>query len=71
MQWGKLKKHDGGSVSLVYRYEATIWGKDVILDERRFTFDKNGEVQSWDRTEGFPQPMEKGNNKADGATPHR
>ena len=61
VQWGELEKHEDGSVSLVYRYEATIWNKDVILDERRFTFDKNGEVESWDRTEGFPKSV-----KADG-----
>ena len=55
--WGELEKHDNGSVSIVYRHEATIWGRDVILDERRFTFDKEWNVKSWDRTEGFPKPV--------------
>jgi Spy/CpxP family protein refolding chaperone len=59
VSWGELEKHDDGSVSLVYRYEATIWDKDVILEERKFTFDKNGEYQSCDHTEGFPQPIGK------------
>ena len=59
VRWGELEKHEDGSVSLVYRYEATIWNKDIILEERRFTFDKNGEVKSWNRTEGFPKPVGK------------
>jgi len=42
IRWGELEKHDDGSVSLVYCYEATIRGKDNIIREERFTFDKNG-----------------------------
>jgi hypothetical protein len=57
VSWGELEKLADGSVSLVYRYEATIRNKDKILEERRFTFDKNGEYKSCDRTEGFPKPQ--------------
>jgi hypothetical protein len=59
LSWGELEKHEDGSVSLIYRYEATIWDKDVILEERRFTFDKNGEVKSWDKTAESPKAVEK------------
>jgi len=55
VNWGELEKHENGNVSLVYRYEATIWDEDIILDERRFTFDKDGNVVSFARTEGFPK----------------
>jgi len=66
ISWGELEKHDDGSVSIVYRYEATTrtrarngWAgtSTTILDERRFVFDKDWKIKSWDRTEGFPQPV--------------
>jgi hypothetical protein len=57
IRWGELERHEDGSVSLVYRYEATIRDKDKIIQERRFTFDKNGEVKSWNPTENVPQPV--------------
>ncbi|MCL2005699.1 MAG: hypothetical protein FWG73_05990 [Planctomycetaceae bacterium] len=57
VSWGELEKHDDGSVSLVYRYIATTHNSIVRRDERRFTFDKDGNVKSWERTEGFPQPV--------------
>jgi hypothetical protein len=60
VSWNDPRKNvDDGSVSIVYRCEATIWDKDIILDERRFVFDKEENVQSWDHTEGFPQPIGK------------
>jgi hypothetical protein len=52
--WRQLEKLDDGSVALVYRYEAVIGGKETIVDERRFVFDKEGEFVSCDHTEGFP-----------------
>ena len=56
IRWGELEKHENGQVSLVYRYEATIRDESVILDERRFTFDKEGNTVSWDRTSAdFPK----------------
>jgi len=58
ISWGELEKHADGSVSLVYRYEAAIWDREIILDERRFTFDKDGNVKSWERTKGFPQEID-------------
>jgi hypothetical protein len=57
VSWGELEKHDDGSVSLIYRYEATMRDGDVKLDERRFTFDKEGNVKSWNRTDGIPKPQ--------------
>ena len=57
VSWGELEKQEDGNVSLVYRYEATIGDKDKIVDERRFTFDNDGKVKSWERTEGFPKPI--------------
>ena len=58
IRWGELEKHENGQVSLVYRYEATIRDESVILDERRFTFDKEGNTVSWDRTSAdFPKEM--------------
>ncbi|MCL2744116.1 MAG: hypothetical protein FWE67_09715 [Planctomycetaceae bacterium] len=70
IEWGELEKHEDGSVSLVYRYEATTWDEDIYLDERRFTFDKNGEYVSCDRTEGlgFPKKIGKTEKKWDIST---
>jgi hypothetical protein len=59
VNWGELEKHENGNVSLIYRYEATIWDENIILDERRFTFDKDGNFVSCDRTEGFPKEVGK------------
>jgi len=42
IRWGELERHEDGSASLVYCYEATIRNGDKIVSERRFTFDKNG-----------------------------
>jgi hypothetical protein len=55
IQWGELEKHEDGKVSLVYRYQSVIRDENIFLDERRFTFDKDGNVVSFARTEGFPQ----------------
>ena len=59
VRWGELEKHEDGSVSLDYRYEATIWDKDVIVEERRFTFDQDGKFISCDRTDESPKAAEK------------
>jgi hypothetical protein len=42
IEWGDVVKNADGGVSITYRYEATIWGKDKFINEQKFTFDKDG-----------------------------
>ena len=69
VQWGEMEKQENGHVALVYRYEAVLWEEDITLDERRFVFDKEGQVVSFDRTsKDFPKTIGKVENKWDVST---
>jgi hypothetical protein len=42
LEWGEPTTDDNGQISLRYKYEATIWGKDIKINDQIFTFDKSG-----------------------------
>ncbi|MBX7256029.1 MAG: M56 family metallopeptidase [Candidatus Hydrogenedentes bacterium] len=46
IEWGEPTKGDAGNVSIRYKYEATIWDKDKIVQDKVFTFNANGEFVS-------------------------
>jgi prepilin-type processing-associated H-X9-DG protein len=58
IEWGQPVKQENGNVSIRYKYEATIWGKDKIIDNKIFTFDKVGKFVSVKNVKGFPQKLD-------------
>jgi hypothetical protein len=38
IEWGEPNRDENGNVSIRYKYEATIWGKDKIISDEVFTF---------------------------------
>jgi beta-lactamase regulating signal transducer with metallopeptidase domain/Tfp pilus assembly protein PilF len=67
IEWGEPEKDENGNVSIRYKYEATIWGKDKIIENKIFTFDKNGKYVSAESIEGFPQNLDANDNPGDAA----
>jgi hypothetical protein len=59
IEWGDAEKDKDGNSSIRYKYEATIWEKDVQIMNQIFTFDKKGEFVRVKDVEGFPQKVEK------------
>ncbi|HUT91265.1 MAG TPA: carboxypeptidase-like regulatory domain-containing protein [Thermoguttaceae bacterium] len=56
IQWGDLQKHDDGSASIRYQYEATIWGRDKKIMNQVFTFDAGGGFVSVEDIKGARSP---------------
>jgi len=46
IEWGQPIKHENGDVSIRYKYEATIWDEDTIIQNKLWTFNKNGKLVS-------------------------
>lgn len=42
IEWGEPAIDTEGNMSIRYKYEATIWGKDKIIENKVWTFDKQG-----------------------------
>jgi beta-lactamase regulating signal transducer with metallopeptidase domain len=63
LEWGDIEKDKDGNTSIRYKYVATIWGKDQQIMNQVFTFDKKGEFVRYRNLEGFPQKMEKKEDK--------
>lgn len=42
LEWGEPTTDENGNVSIRYKYEATIWDKDKVVNDEIFTFDTNG-----------------------------
>jgi beta-lactamase regulating signal transducer with metallopeptidase domain/tetratricopeptide (TPR) repeat protein len=61
IEWGEPEKDENGNVSIRYKYEATIWGKDKIIENKIFTFDKNSSYISAVSLPGFPQKINEKN----------
>ncbi|GHT41361.1 hypothetical protein FACS189443_3030 [Planctomycetales bacterium] len=61
IKWGDVEKNEDGGVSITYRYEATIWDKDKIINEQKFTFDKDGKFVGHETLN--KEPVKKGNTK--------
>jgi RNA polymerase sigma-70 factor (ECF subfamily) len=67
IEWGEPVKDENSNVSIRYKYEATIWGKDKIIDNKIFTFDKNGKYVSAVNVQGFPQKLDVGESISEAA----
>jgi len=52
IEWGEPVREADGNVSIRYKYEATIWDKDKIIENKVFTFDKDGEFVSVKKIRG-------------------
>jgi tetratricopeptide (TPR) repeat protein len=46
LEWGEAITEENGNISIRYKYEATIWGKDKIINDETFTFDADGKFVS-------------------------
>ena len=46
LEWGEPVTEENGNISVRYKYEATIWDKDKIINDQVFTFDKDGKFIS-------------------------
>ena len=46
LEWGEPTIDENGNISIRYKYEATIWDKDKVINNQVFTFDKNGKFVS-------------------------
>ncbi|MHC4213190.1 MAG: M56 family metallopeptidase [Planctomycetota bacterium] len=46
IKWGELIRNENENVSIQYKYEATIWETDKVINNEIFTFDKNGKFIS-------------------------
>ncbi|MHC4781773.1 MAG: HEAT repeat domain-containing protein [Planctomycetota bacterium] len=46
LEWGEPITDENGNVSIRYKYEATIWDKDKVVNNEIFTYDKNGKFVS-------------------------
>ncbi|GEM_PF-4509191 len=42
LEWGKVQKLDNGNWQIRYKYEATIWNKDKVIQDKLFTFTPEG-----------------------------
>lgn len=42
LEWGDAKKQEDGNWSIRYKYEATIWNKDKVIQDKVFTFTPAG-----------------------------
>jgi beta-lactamase regulating signal transducer with metallopeptidase domain len=58
IEWGEPTTDEKGNYSIRYKYEATIWDKDKIIDNKIFTFDKEGKFISVKNAEGFPKKVD-------------
>ncbi|MCL2645859.1 MAG: hypothetical protein FWD61_02510 [Phycisphaerales bacterium] len=54
LKWGDMKTNADGTFSIDYQCEATIWDKDKLLIEYRFTFDKFGKYLGHETLEKKP-----------------
>ncbi|MGW8256603.1 MAG: M56 family metallopeptidase, partial [Thermoguttaceae bacterium] len=55
IEWGDVEKDKDGNRMIRYKFEATIWGKDVIIANQVFTFDAKGNLLNVKDVEGFPK----------------
>jgi hypothetical protein len=58
LKWGEMKTNDDGTFLIDYQCEATIWDKDRMVIEYRFTFDQTGQYVKHETLERKPLPVE-------------
>ncbi|MFA6240549.1 MAG: M56 family metallopeptidase [Candidatus Hydrogenedentales bacterium] len=57
IEWGEPAKLDNGNATIRYKYEATIWDKDKIVQNKVFTFNPKGEFVSVEDAEPAAKPQ--------------
>ena len=55
LEWGDVEKDQDGNRTIRYKYEATIWGKKVVIDNKIFIFDAKGNILDMKDVEGYPK----------------
>lgn len=58
IEWGDIEKDKDGNRTVRYKYDATIWDKDVYVMNQVFTFDAKGNILRREDVEGFPRKKE-------------
>lgn len=58
IEWGQPVKQENGNVSIRYKYNATIWDKNKIIENKIFTFDKVGKFVSVKNVKGYPKKLD-------------
>jgi len=59
LEWGDVARHEDGSYSIRYKYRATIWDKETLIDNKIFTFGPEGNFVAVKNVEGFPKKERK------------
>jgi len=55
IEWGEVEKDKDGNRKIRYKFDATIWGKDVYTMNKAFTFDAKGNILNMEDVAGFPK----------------
>ena len=53
--WGDVRNDGKGKRSIRYTFEATVWGRDVYVMNKIFSFDAKGNLLSMDDEPGYPR----------------
>ena len=54
LEWGEVERTAGGNLAIRYKYLATIWNKDQMVNNQRFTFTPEGKYVSAETIEKGP-----------------
>jgi hypothetical protein len=60
LEWGDVQTDDEGNRSIRYKFEATIWDRDVLIMNKVFTFTPGGAFVRVEDVEGFPRESSDG-----------
>jgi len=55
LEWGDVETDPHGNRSIRYKFNATIWDKDVLVMNKVFTFDAKGKFSGVKDVEGYPR----------------
>ncbi len=59
IEWGEIQRDAKGNRTIRYKFDATIWDKDVSIMNKVFTFDAKGNLLDMEDVDGFPVLKEK------------
>ena len=55
LEWGEVQKDGKGNRSIRYKFDATIWNRDMYVMNIIYSFDAKGNIISIENVAGFPQ----------------
>ena len=58
LEWGEPEIDEKGDCSIRYMYDAQIWDKDWKIMNQIFTFNKDGQFESYKNVPGYPKDKE-------------